>query len=287
MVHPDWQGITTDYHSTEWYKNYLQYVPGDSRGNLTWRNRFSRALPKMWNFYSSGEEVLDNSPNTAPHIYNIVVNDRGLSISRYAWALQEKLKGRIDTHDWDYVPDGTKTLGSGYGGWGFNLTDPENMAHPVYYQNRASTMGYMLANRDPLSSAQISVINPLPFQLRAAPVFDPGWGAREGIGRNYNPAVLRGPSWIKDLYNESSDAVASAAENQHVLLAQMFPAVTFAAGRNEVVKLKAYGLSRNVDLNAMKSNAWPSDWHHSDIREVSYLYISAAFDELLNAGDLK
>ena len=72
---------------------------------------------QMYNFYSSGEEVLREDPNGAPpttllaSIPQQVISYLQGAAGLYAWAWQEKDKGRCL---------GNGFVGSNHGGWGFN-----------------------------------------------------------------------------------------------------------------------------------------------------------------------
>jgi hypothetical protein len=65
MVNPNagypfqgWPNYDQRLWSTEWYQLFDSV---DGRSGLTWRDRFD-AIPNLYNFYSSGEEVLENPP---------------------------------------------------------------------------------------------------------------------------------------------------------------------------------------------------------------------------------
>jgi hypothetical protein len=101
MTHPDWRSYTNRLYASEWYR---LFPDSDGRNRLTWRNRF-KDVPKrtqLYNFYSSGEEVLQNSyMNLKPSIPDVLGWQSGLSIlpGTLPWALQELLKGRVTTSD--------------------------------------------------------------------------------------------------------------------------------------------------------------------------------------------
>lgn len=92
MVPIEWetiadQGYPLRLWASEWYKLWPAY---DGRNTLTWRNRLRELRNvNVANFYSVGEEVLDKHPhNDVPYTLSGAM---GLSVARYAWALQEKL----------------------------------------------------------------------------------------------------------------------------------------------------------------------------------------------------
>lgn len=97
MRDPAWSVYNTRLWAAEWYR---LFDASDGRNKLSWRNRFG-GLPFVYNFYSSGEDVLNNSTGQIP----APGADR-------VWALQEMVKGT--NH-----PGALLTLDS-QGGWGFN-----------------------------------------------------------------------------------------------------------------------------------------------------------------------
>jgi hypothetical protein len=87
--------------SSQWYE--LFDLP-DKRATLTWRGRFASVVSNAYNYYSSGDEVLeikDGMPNSF---------SGGLwHLERYAWHKQEMFKGEI-----------TESIGgTDWAGWGF------------------------------------------------------------------------------------------------------------------------------------------------------------------------
>jgi hypothetical protein len=252
MRHPDWAGYDQRLWATEWHSFFAGRIPVDRRAELTWRGRLSNALPKTWNVFSSGEEVLDNAQDNYPAIDGVVIS----GIGRYAWALQEKLKGKLV---FGYA------LGSKYGGWGF---------------------GSVWTNGGTQRPPPQSSLSEYPDRVwRAVPLFNSGASALSFL---FDPD----PNSDTPEYRVS-DAFFTSNYNGYTanqLLAQMFPALTYAVGKNEVEALKRISLVRNIDMNALKPHGWPRtdvDWHHSDIREVSYLYTQAVFDQLTSIGELK
>ena len=65
------------------------FPEGDERRKLAWNNRFG-LLPAAYNFYSSGEEVLNNTENGA---HNNMLWE--LPQANRAWISQELVKGRL------------------------------------------------------------------------------------------------------------------------------------------------------------------------------------------------
>ena len=65
MIHPEW----SDYESRLWATEWHHLFPNnDARNTLTWRDRMSNlsSVNDVYNFYSSGEEVLRDFPGSPP-----------------------------------------------------------------------------------------------------------------------------------------------------------------------------------------------------------------------------
>ena len=93
-----------------------------------------------------------------------------------------------------------------------------------------------------------------------------------------------------ELFAQSGSAYAADNARRNTLLAEMVPALSFAAGSNS---LSIAGSTRNFDMNLLFKNGWPTSrgdntsWHHSDTREVAYTYIHALFDKWVELAELK
>lgn len=113
---------------------------------------------------------------------------------------------------------------------------------------------------DPALANGISNIN-----LKVRPFFNPG------------PA---------ELYGQNGSAYASPGQHRNTLLAEMVPALSFAAGSNN---LESFGDGGNFDMMKMK-NGWPRsnpDWQHSDVKIVAYIYLHKLYETFAELGELK
>jgi hypothetical protein len=98
MRNPEWPTYNTRVWASEWH----QLFPAvDGRRGLTWRDRFG-SVSVAYNFYSTGEEVLNNANETLPPVG-----------AEFSWVMQEMAKGRSD-----YIA--AVLAGGGQAGWGFN-----------------------------------------------------------------------------------------------------------------------------------------------------------------------
>jgi hypothetical protein len=146
---------------------------------------------------------------------------------------------------------GARQIGTtSWAGWGFEMTRPLWMPkQPIvkYFPGAAN-------------NASLET-------LRDEPVF-----------RNNPPEILKG-AISDDKINES--------------LAKGIPALSTPAG-HEPISLPYGAEIDNMDCNAYKENGWPKDhdkwkkrWLHSDIKNMAFLYVMQAFNEIVRTGDLK
>ncbi|MBI5074279.1 MAG: alpha/beta hydrolase [Nitrospirae bacterium] len=244
MTHPSWLGYKEKLWASEWH---TLFDAPDNRKKLTWRNIFSQrpSTVTYYNYFSSGEDVLDVHTGY-PQVLDIVTD----GIGRYAWALQEKLKGATNSNN---------ELGSNYGGWGFNLSDPEYTVDADGYVKQ-------------IAPVQANGIQ--NSQLMTRPFFKKG-----------NDGIL-------------FDAVAGsnyAATHKYRLLADAIPARTLAAGKTIVVGLtQTDGI--NIDMQTTFKTRktagiyWPrlkGEWLHGDVREIAFSYVYLLFNDFVIRGGLR
>jgi hypothetical protein len=193
---------------------------------------------KVYNFYSSGEEVMGNiPPNKGNNLADI------LDAAKFSWGCQEKLKGRMPG----------EFLGSTIAGWGFNQDD---------YGDWDLSGDPIWLPETPASAETIS-----PTQLATQPFFK------------------KSPI---DLFS-SNPATAQnyAQEHYYDLLSRAIPARTYGVGANPLDVFE-----HSEDMQSMQPSGWPSsrtttDWHHSDCRDVAYLFTHKLFESIVNLGELK
>ena len=96
MVHHDWK----DYASRTWAAKWHElFGADDDRSKLTWKGRFSSLTtlsgPSIYNFYSSGDEVLRLYDSVGADGMVTVEWNTGPDIRTHAWQKQELFKGRM------------------------------------------------------------------------------------------------------------------------------------------------------------------------------------------------
>jgi hypothetical protein len=266
MTHPEWSSPTpyaTRLWATEWHS---LFPTGDGRNTLTWRDRLSPNLPtdNIYNFYSSGEEVLREHVGTPPdslwqtiadEVHWILAQD---PLGVYVWALQEKTKGRAQLN---FV------LGSTHGGWKFN--DWSYGTNSIY---SPSTWWHM----SPATAALLP-----DSQLQTNAFFD----------------LSTSPSDNADLALEGANGSDYAQTNRNRLLSDTFPALTLPVGANPVSVLDQPADPHNFDMSSPDyQNGWPVlrsvgneafRWHHSDFREVAYTFTYPLFNKFVTLGELR
>ncbi len=205
------------------------------------------AFPNAYNFYSTGEEVLKHSEGTEPTI--------SLSGLR-AWTKQEMTKG------FGFLSGGGIGHVHARGGWEWNQ----------YWFTRDYTvepdgLHYSAPRvRTPTETTSIT-----DEQLRTNPFFE--------------------PFHFADFHNAAKqEAAANNYDEVSKLLAESIPALSHAAGSTLI---EAFTEERNFDMNTLYKNGWPASrndetgWHHSDIREMSFLYIYGVFHKFCELAALR
>ncbi|HVM46917.1 MAG TPA: LamG-like jellyroll fold domain-containing protein [Candidatus Acidoferrum sp.] len=261
MRHSTWaspEDYATRLYASGWW---TLFANNDARSTLTWSNRLGNfRTTQVYNFYSSGEEVLREYDDDPP------VSAFGLAtlltywtihppLSSFVWVWQEKAKG---------VSPLNTVLGSTHGGWKFNTNAP-------YYFTTNGTLTHM-------PNSQASVLSAVQLETNAffdmsfdAPLFTAG-----NTGSNY------------------------AQTNRNRILSDAIPAMTWAVGANALPDSGVVVQDFDMQLlyeNGWPSGRgpalWPTgspafgEWHHSDFRQVAYTFTYQLFDSLVNLGQLK
>jgi len=283
MTHPAWNDYRSaadqNYKSgdrvftSEWHAN-PEFAQSDARRSLTWRNRLSRIGASTYNFFSSSEDVLQKHEGD-PGLLDVV--KLALTGGRFAWSLQEKLKGRQIAIEIEQL-GGIGRIGSTYGGWRFS----ENIGNPPH-------------TASPSEALQLDNAS-----LKVNPVFDPGFkliinspSPEYPNGQIVKDVHAGAPNWIIDLTDPDKGSVTAQAHGNQ-LLAEMFPATTLPAGANRAGAFAPVGgADRNLDMPELYKNSWPAergndtDWRHSDVKDVAYTFVYRLFEKFTTLGGLE
>ena len=204
-------------------------------------------IPQAYHFYSTGDEVLDN-----PDFFENPIDFSGSK----SWFAQEFFKG---------TPPPGLNFGREHGGWGFN---------DAY--DRIGTI-------TTISSTEASMLS--DEQLRMNTFFRP-FEESDPEFPTYDGSVLTAP----DL-DPTASAEAGEYFTRNKLLGEAIPAASFSAGHNPLNSV--LGAARNINMNSPSMKiGWPgersdSDMRHSDLRDVSYVYIHRIFEKMVEVGNLK
>lgn len=261
MAHEDWYQAgrpdTDNYEerlwTSEWYQNSA-LASGDGRTTLTWRDRLSGvSRTRVYNFFSSGEEVLAPPDPTTPtvigfvggQLFNAVFGDS--PCGEKAWILQEKLKGRAISGE---------ILGSTYGGWGFN----GHWNVPISDEtSRRST---------PEEAALIS--DP---ELIAEPFFTPG--SVDLYGDNGSSYAVQHRN---TLLAEMVPARTRPAGGNEV--------VKFTLDAGEQRNIDLITLENGWPQERLNNDQKQNRWLHSDANQIAYQFTWKLFERLKNLSAL-
>jgi len=254
MLYSTWNPYANRLFASDWW----QLFTNDYRSTLTWSNRVGNLRNvDVYNFYSSGEEVLREYDSDPPStvlsgiVTELVSDWNGLPYGTFAWVWQEKGKGACQ-QDW--------FLGSSHGGWRFSYYWRDSFGNPL----------------------SPSIMNDTPNSiLQNQPMFS------VGSSENAPPD--------EDLLG--ADASAYAQANRDRILSDAIPALTLPVGANPVSILdqRASG-TRNFNMQTTFETGWPAErlslpegnnWHHSDFDYAAYPFTHKLFEAIVNHGNLK
>ena len=257
MTFSTWAGYTNRLFAADWYQLFTN---NDARSTLFWNNRLANLLNvTVYNFYSSGEEVLRTTTNDPPSsVLSMVAAQaannlwNGIPFGTYTWYWQEKGKG-TSSQDW--------FLGSSHGGWLIGNT----------YEYMAP------ASANVLPTSQLKTNSFCNFASSILEV---------------NP-----PSGDVALLNSTSGS-AYAAANRNRILSDAIPAMSLVAGANPIPSLSPPRslTEHNFNMNTIQfQNGWSQArtgnevglWHHSDFVQMTYTFTYKLFNQFVTTGNLK
>ncbi|BEU03027.1 hypothetical protein OAG1_18270 [Agarivorans sp. OAG1] len=297
MREKDMHGYPEKLFASEWHK---LFPDTDPRKDLTWNNIFAPALSVVHNFYSPGDDVLENAKNDESFGGYIAGSLTGIPIldwdfNRHAWLAQEMAKGSANTL--------AAAFSRRQGGWtaNNNADDLEYIGRvqiaqgpggDTYHQYKESQVMEQMKPDGRLSDqhlAQFGFFRRFEFSKLYAPIGD------------VEHMRSSGPS------QQDMLELFSPENKNHTLwslLAHAIPARSFAVATNAIRQLDDPDNNRNFNMQALRPKApggnapyWPSeriddeypyDWLHSDFKDLPLPFVHHTFDkllELLNAED--
>ncbi|MDX2507831.1 MAG: hypothetical protein QNL62_25600 [Gammaproteobacteria bacterium] len=284
MTEVSWKDYPEALYTANWHKLFAGN-PLDNRNQLTWKNHFIRATSVAYNFYSPGDEVVENAnanERFSATLWNNLVN---VDFEQHTWVMQEMGKGCKGLISWFVFKCS--------GGWEFNLN-----------QNDFEFIGKTNPDYDPVD-------NPIEFisyenGLEATAARDNNTLTNENLAQygfffKFNH-FENNESEYSYLYQPIANAVLlQSDQHQWDLLASGIPTMSFAAAANPmdaVDDTDVGGKDRNFNMETLRGTtpAWPTErssssrqknWLHSDIRGIALPYVYQTLDTMLVLGDFK
>ena len=253
----------TNYSSKLWASKWFNLWPtNDARSTLTWSNRLANLQnANVYNFYSSGEEVLRDYPTDPPVVLSTILVDEAVyaaegETGEYAWAWQEKNKGLMGAND---------LLSSDHGGWLFN--------------NAYTSLTVAEANALPNSELQTNAF----FYFSAIPgslvPFNSDLALETSSGSSYAQANRN--RILSDAIPCLTLPVGANSVNRLAPIGQ--------TNRNFDMQL-SYENSWPADRGPAHypvGTTAVGEWHHSDVRAVAYTFTCPLFNQIVTLGNLK
>ena len=186
---------------------------------LTWRGRFAALAPVLYNFWSSGDEVLEIGPQ------GIGLFDWDGGLRQYTWHKQEAYKGR------------SAVYGTGWAGWGFetnmaasvanSLSETQLRDSPVFRHSPAA----MFTNHISQASQNAILVKGIPALSRPMGIVPCG---NTNPLRNVNMNTLKQNGWCRVDSAYSDNWLHSDIQNTaYYFTHQLFDVLVNTGGLNQ------------------------------------------------------
>ena len=305
MTEGTWRESATEFFPPELYAAnwHKLFDDADNRSRLTWRDRFSSVLGRAYNFYSPGEEVVENADPGETVTLNLInrIGDfmSGRGLGAHAWVTQEIAKGCKNFILGWFVFDNCTA------GWQYNRRQVDlefvGEENPFWDPGSTSSRWRRLNDWDEATAAWQNgdLTREELAQFGFFRQFEHWDDGEAGFRPLYAPITDAGPNIG---HNAGTRAAASALagqdETQWDLLASSVPALSFAAAANPITTLDslagAGGVQRNYNMQGLRRavNGWPASrqsdwgnrWLHSDFRNMALPYVVDTYDAMLDIG---
>lgn len=254
MIDSAWQDYSNRLYAANWYGLWTNT---DYRSLLAWNGRLTNFNgAQVYNFYSSGEEVLREYPTDPPtnlvdiavdQLVSLVEGDTG----EYTWAWQEKLKGLMSV---------SGILSSTHGGWKFNT------------------------NYDGLTVAQADALPDSELQTNA--FFD--FTSPTFSSDSYLEEPLLGDAYAEENRNRIlSDAIPALSLPVGANpVPRLEPPENLTQNNFDMQSQLENGWPAGRP-RLQFGNPAAGEWHHSDFHQVAYTFTYPLFNEIATLGNLK
>jgi hypothetical protein len=247
MVEDDWKSRDARFYAANWHQLFSA-TPADRRNELSWKNRFRDVPAKAFNFYSSGEDVVANVPETDTAAVGATLLNQGFNFTRGAWKAQELVKGV----NWT-TSLAAAFMERGQGGWD-------------------SDLAYLFTSHASITNEQ----------LKTRPFFDE---FKEDDLINADPAIASakaGETKVHyDLLARGLPALSyAAAANRLSVLDEVPPSRNF--------DMEAEGRTQNQwPSEGHTSSTTQNRWLHSDFKNAALPYVYQMYEAMIAKGSLK
>jgi Alpha/beta hydrolase of unknown function (DUF900) len=256
MIPSAWQTYSNRLYAANWYGLWTNI---DYRSLLAWNGRLTNFNgAQVYNFYSSGEDVLREYPTDPPtNLVDIALDQLAYlwegDEGEYTWAWQEKLKGLMQV---------SGLLSSTHGGWKFNTNyDGLSMAQADALPDSELQTNAFFDFTSPTFSSDSYLEEPLlgdyyAQQNRDRILSDAIPALSLPVGANPVPRLEPPENPTQNNFDMQSQLENGWPAGRH---APQWPPGTTAAG----------------------------EWHHSDFHQVAYTFTYPLFNEMVTLGNLK
>jgi pimeloyl-ACP methyl ester carboxylesterase len=290
MTEADWLDYDKDVLASQWHALFNE---DDPRRALTWREKFKPALTNAYNFYSSGENILENAGKNEWVTAGMWETAWGAVKGRHSWVVQEIGKGcQSQPFGWTNKPC--------QAGWNFNVELPDlNYLAPTVTLIPDVTI---TVGTPDIVNAALRRLDGDPKKLTDEALAQFGFFSKFApFADNIYAAIDEGNEINDDIPSRlEMEELMSNEETTWRILASGIPARSFAVGANSLSSLDAkIGVpSHNYDMQELRKKYldgqpdWPADrvkgkkfdfdWFHSDIKDVAFPFVYNFFDKMNN-----
>jgi hypothetical protein len=287
MTENTWKDYPSKLYAFNWYKLFNS---DDSRSHLTWINRFISVDSVAYNFYSPGDEVLENA-NDGETVTSDLFDEfkawvSGQGLSGHTWVLQDIAEGCKNIVAERIFRDCS-------GGWNYNY-----LAEDLYFIGDSGEPYSASGATQAIADGKLTDEDLAQFGFFRK--FENYSGKRAQYAALYGPTTQDGANIGNNSETwEAANELAAKPDTQWYLLSTSIPAMSFAAGEDSIDNFNPKGEeSRDFDMEALRDNAksgWPTSrvnawgtrWLHSDVRDVALPYVYTTYEKMLNLGGLK
>ncbi len=260
MVEHDWKSYDARLLASNWHS---LFPASDHRSELTWENRFYDAVPKIYDFFSPGDDVVAKAEGIDTASVAVQLLRQGFDTSTGVWKAQELVKGV----NWP-TSAAALLMGRGQAGWGFN---------PAWYLVRGQTNSGQIYSRrfsDEAREADVptSTLKILPF---------------------FNLFL---ETALTDSDTSKGSIKAGEKKMQYDVLARGIPSKSYAIATRRLSSLSD-DRNFNMETKGREQNQWPIDghmvtgnqgrWLHSDFKAVALPYVHKMYEVMIANGALK